>query len=53
MLFAILHKNKEGNLSNIYQSAPNFVKMYMTMRAWMSSIMGLIGPRQHELFVCQ
>ena len=29
--------------TNINQSAPNFVKMYMTIRSRMSSIMGLIG----------
>ena len=33
--------------TNIDQSAPNFVKMYMTIRYRMSSIMDLIGP---ELF---
>ena len=34
--------------TNIDQSAPNFVKMYMTIRSRISSIMDLIGP---ELFV--
>ena len=31
--------------TNIDQSAPNFVKMYMTIRSRMSSIMNLIGPK--------
>ena len=35
--------------TNINQSAPNFVKMYMTMRSRMSSIMGLIGLEQLKL----
>ena len=30
--------------TNIDQSAPNLVKMYMTVRSRMSSIMDLIGP---------
>ena len=30
--------------TNIYQSAPNLVKVYTTIRSWMSSIMELIGP---------
>ena len=30
--------------TNINQSAPNLVKMYMTIRSQMSSIMDLIGP---------
>ena len=33
--------------TNIDQSAPNLVKMYVTIRLRMSSIMALIGP---ELF---
>ena len=33
--------------TNIDQSAPNLVKMYMTIRSWISSIMDLIG---RELF---
>ena len=28
--------------TNINQSAPNLVKMYLTIRSWMSSIMDLI-----------
>ena len=35
--------------TNIDQSAPNLVKMYMTTRAQMSSIMELIGPELFEL----
>ena len=35
--------------TNIDQSAPNLVKMYMTLRSQMSSIMDLIGPKLSEL----
>ena len=35
--------------TNINQSAPNFVKIYMTIRSQMSSILGLIGPEGQEL----
>ena len=35
--------------SNIDQSAPNLVKMYMTTRAQMNWIMDLIGPELSEL----
>ena len=35
--------------SNIDQSAPNFVKMYMTIRSRMSLIMDLIGAELFEL----
>ena len=35
--------------TNIDQSAPNLVKMYMTIRSQMSSIMDLIGPELFEL----
>ena len=35
--------------TNIYQSAPNLVQMYMTIRAQISSIMELIGPELSEL----
>ena len=31
--------------TNIYQSAPNLVQMYMTIRSRMSLIMELIGPK--------
>ena len=30
--------------TNINQSAPNLVKMYVTIRSWMSLIMHLIKP---------
>ena len=30
--------------TNINQSAPNLVKIYMTIRSQMSSILGVIGP---------
>ena len=42
----------EGNcltLTNINQSAPNLVQMYMTITSQMSSIMELIGPELSEL----
>ena len=35
--------------TNIYQSAPSLVKMYMTIRFQMSLIMDLIGPELSEL----
>ena len=35
--------------TNINQSSPNLVKMYMTTRAQMSSIMELIGQELSEL----
>ena len=35
--------------TNINQSAPNLVKMYMTVRSEMSSIMEVIGPELSEL----
>ena len=35
--------------TNIDQSAPNLVKMYMTLRSRMNSIMDLIGPELSEL----
>ena len=35
--------------TNIDQSAPNFVKMYMTIRSQMRLIMDLIGPELSEL----
>ena len=36
--------------TNINQSAPNLVKMYVTIRSRMRSIMDLIGPELSELF---
>ena len=35
--------------TNIDQSAPNLIKMYMTIRSRMSLIMDLIGPELFEL----
>ena len=35
--------------TNINQSAPNLVQMYITIRSLMSSIMELIGPELHKL----
>ena len=35
--------------TNIDQSTPNLVKMYVTIRSWMSSIMDLIVPELFEL----
>ena len=39
--------------TNINQSAPNFVKVYMTIRSRMSLIMELIGPELFELFALE
>ena len=39
--------------TNINQSAPNLVKMYLTIRSQMSSIMELIGPELPELFALE
>ena len=38
---------------NINQSAPNLVKMYVTIRSHMSLIMDLIGAELSELFVLE
>ena len=38
---------------NIDQSAPNLVKMYVTITSRMRSIMDLIGPALSELFVLE
>ena len=38
---------------NMNQSAPNLVKMYVTIRSQMSSIMNLIGPELSELFALE
>ena len=35
--------------ANINQSTPNLVKMYLTIRSWMSVIMELIGPELSKL----
>ena len=39
--------------SNINQSAPNLVKMYVTIRSGMSSIMDLIRAELSELFALE
>ena len=38
---------------NINRSAPNLVKMYVTIRSWMSLIMDLIGVEMSELFALE
>ena len=38
--------------TNINQSAPNLVKMYVIIRSQMSSIMDLIGSELSELSFC-
>ena len=35
--------------TNIEQSSPNLVKMYVSIRSWMTFIMDLIGPELCEL----
>ena len=37
--------------TNMNQSAPNFIKRYVTIRSWMSSNIDLIGPELSELSV--
>ena len=39
--------------ANIDQSAPNLVKIFMSNRIRMNSIMGLIVPEQLELFALE
>ena len=39
--------------TNINQLEPNLVKMYVTIRSQMSSIMDLIGPELSELFALE
>ena len=39
--------------TNINQSVPNFVKMYVTIGSGMSSIMGLIRSEQSKLFALE
>ena len=36
--------------TNINQSAPNLVKMYVTIRSWMISVMNLFRPELSKLF---
>ena len=38
---------------NINQSAPNLVKMYVTIGSWMRLIMDLIGAELSELFALE
>ena len=59
-LFALeFGKNVESDFvytlasTNINQSAPNLVQMYLTIRSWMSSIMDLIRPELFELFALE
>ena len=59
-LFALeFGKNAESDFvytlaaTNISQSTPNLVKMYVTIRSRRSSIMDLIGPELSELFVLE
>ena len=39
--------------TNINQSAPNLVKIYMTVRSRLSLIMDLMGPELSELFALE
>ena len=39
--------------TNINQSAPSLVKMYMTIKSWMSLILDLIGSELSELSVLE
>ena len=39
--------------TNIDQSAPNLVKMYMSISSRMNSIMDVIGPELFELFALE
>ena len=39
--------------TNINQSAPNFVKMYVTVSSQMNVIMNVIGPELSELFALE
>ena len=39
--------------TNIDQSAPNLVEMYMTIRSWMNLIMDLIRPELSELSILE
>ena len=49
-----LNLEKLLNLTtNINQSAPNLVKMYVTIRSHLSSVMDLIEPELSELFALE
>ena len=39
--------------TNIDYSTPNLVKMYVTIRSWMSLIMDLIRPELFELYALE
>ena len=39
--------------TNVNQSAPNLVKMYLTIRSQMTWIIDLIGPELSELFALE
>ena len=39
--------------TNIHHSAPNLVKIYMTIRYWVSLILGLIGQEQPKFFALE
>ena len=59
-LFALeLGKIAEYNMvytllsTNINQSAPNLVKMYVIIRSWMTSFMDLIGGELSDLFALE
>ena len=47
---AIIHFVYTLASTNINQSAPNLVKIYMTIRSRMSLVLDLIEPEQPELF---
>ena len=49
-LKTVLNTIQSINQPNINQPAPNLVKMYVTTRCQMSSIMDLIGTELPELF---
>ena len=51
--FAIFHFVYTLESTNINLSESNFVKINMTIRSWMSSIIGLIGPEHLELFALE
>ena len=50
---AIFHFVYIPAYTNINQSVPNMVKIYMTIRSQMSLIMGLIGREQLQLFALE
>ena len=50
---AIFHFVYSLASTNINQSAPNWVKIYMIISYRMSLIMGVIGPERLELFALE